>query len=419
MSFFYSLLDIFLTRNKLFYWTVLVFFLGLGVSVVYRGGFEIPKRTDLTVYLAAGEAIRDGSDIYAAQNSRGWNYLYPPLLAIALSPLARLPLPLLVISWYALSLAALYGSVSLMLRMFAEYPGARRAVIAGYALTLPCLMHTLARGQVGVLALFLIIAVFYFHLKERPMTAGILLALAIVLKPSPAAFIIFFFILSREWVMCLWTAIGALFFVYILPSLCIGFQRNQALLVEWLHIAGQATSSRPFESHAWHQAVTPFAPDNQSLYALVMRLFWGSEQKLFVSPDHLTPVLMKAAAALSLVMLAFFFHHGARYDKKSKFAIYSLFSSLMLFFSPVSEMHHYTVLFLMFTAGFLALGDADLKPLTRRALIAGLWTAFIGYTAGLIYHPAGWWGMPVLGSVALFFCLARYHLDSNLKTAYK
>src|SRR5579871_440554 len=89
----------------------IVFFLGLGVSTVFRAGpypvggsesagksltrwekrmgFSLDKsgrkvwgskvhRTDFTVYTAAGQAVRDHTDIYQAHNIRGWNYLYPP-----------------------------------------------------------------------------------------------------------------------------------------------------------------------------------------------------------------------------------------------------------------------------------------------------------------------------------------------------
>src|SRR5688572_25029981 len=48
-------------------------------------------KTDFTVYTIAGEAMFDGRDPYEVSNPRGWHYLYPPLFAIVVAPLAKLP----------------------------------------------------------------------------------------------------------------------------------------------------------------------------------------------------------------------------------------------------------------------------------------------------------------------------------------
>ena len=47
-------------------------------------------KTDLTVYTEAGAAFFDGGKPYEVRNPRGWTYVYPPILALLLAPLARL-----------------------------------------------------------------------------------------------------------------------------------------------------------------------------------------------------------------------------------------------------------------------------------------------------------------------------------------
>src|SRR5262249_27080204 len=47
-------------------------------------------RTDFTVYTGAGAAFFDGRDPYQVTSPRGWYYLYPPLFALLVSPLAVL-----------------------------------------------------------------------------------------------------------------------------------------------------------------------------------------------------------------------------------------------------------------------------------------------------------------------------------------
>ena len=45
-------------------------------------------KTDFTVYTEASAAFFDGRDPYEVTNPRGWHYLYPPLFALMLAPLA-------------------------------------------------------------------------------------------------------------------------------------------------------------------------------------------------------------------------------------------------------------------------------------------------------------------------------------------
>ena len=65
--------------------------------------------TDLTVYTKAGAAFFDGRDPYTVANHRGWHYLYPPLLAIVVAPLAKLDSQWQVVIWYFLNLAITAG----------------------------------------------------------------------------------------------------------------------------------------------------------------------------------------------------------------------------------------------------------------------------------------------------------------------
>jgi len=64
-------------------------------------------RTDFTVYTAASEALYAGDDPYEARSPRGWRYVYPPLLAIAMRPLTRLPAPDAAYVWYLANVGVL------------------------------------------------------------------------------------------------------------------------------------------------------------------------------------------------------------------------------------------------------------------------------------------------------------------------
>ena len=68
----------------------LVMVVVLGVLMVHRAAFSTELNSDFMTYRAAGWAVLTGSDIYEAQNSRGWPYVYPPPFAILMTPFAEM-----------------------------------------------------------------------------------------------------------------------------------------------------------------------------------------------------------------------------------------------------------------------------------------------------------------------------------------
>src|SRR5690349_2802203 len=102
-------------------------------------------RTDFTVYQAAAAALAAGTDPYEARNPRGYRYVYPPLLAVALLPVAGLPPP---------TAAFLFFLASAALLALALWQLGKPA-LAGALLCAPFLHESFERGQVTVLLLAL------------------------------------------------------------------------------------------------------------------------------------------------------------------------------------------------------------------------------------------------------------------------
>src|ERR1035438_7409215 len=94
-----------------------------GICVVCRATMSSNRSTDLGVYLAAAEAVRENSGLYAATYNED-HYQYPPLLALLLARIVPPPpqrgLPVsaafAVTSgiWYLLGLLALGVSVRVL-----------------------------------------------------------------------------------------------------------------------------------------------------------------------------------------------------------------------------------------------------------------------------------------------------------------
>ncbi len=141
---------------------VLGFIWGIGISTFYRGVIGPKERTDLTVYLAAGQMVAEGraSNLYMVESHRHWHYVYPPLLAVLLAPVAKWPLTTTVSLAYLLSIACLIGTVVLSRHFRGSARPAPGQIALAMFFCLPVLMSTLTRGQFGVITLFFMAAIF-------------------------------------------------------------------------------------------------------------------------------------------------------------------------------------------------------------------------------------------------------------------
>jgi hypothetical protein len=400
-----QVIDFFLKRKRLCIWLIVAFFVCVGISTLFRGGIgPPPRRTDLTVFLRAAESIRSGEHIYLVSNARGWHYVYLPLLAILLTPFTKLPLLVDTFLWYMLSVAALCGTVLLAARLAQDRSIGMRAAVMAALFCVPSFMETMTRGQFGVISVFLAIAILYLYVRERTVWAGLLFAFAVVLKMSPLAPLIVLFLVKREWKMCAIICLGFFFFVWAFPSLVLGADQNWFFLTEWNRILSHAASDMGHESHLWDQLVTPFASDNQSLYAVLTRWVWPSEAALVSHTNFWVRWGVRAFGAVALLMLAFVSRQKRSQTPQRRLVLeYSLFPMLMLLVSPVSEIHHYTMLFVMFLATFLYLDELPQDSVSHQSLMWGALIAALTHILGYI-HPFDYWGFPAIGAL-MFWCV--------------
>jgi hypothetical protein len=380
---------------------------GVGISTLYRGAFGPKQRTDLTVYLKAGESVAEGraDNIYKVTNVRGWHYLYSPLLAILLAPVSKWPLAATVTLAYLLSLTCLTGTIMLSRRFPADIRPAPWQIALAMIFCLPMLLNTLTRGQFGIITLFFMAAVFYSYLKQKKVVTGLLLALAVTLKISPLAFLVFFFLLKREWKILLSAALGFFLFLVLLPSLAVGFQQNWELLKIWKYLMSISQSNTAHQHYLWGELFTPFAEDNQSLYAIVTRFAWPTEASFI---GHSNAIVRLITSGLGVLLLALPFIQSRKtslvppQDPLRLLAEFSLFPMLMLFTSPVTQIHHYTVAYFLFLAALMLTDRIPRGTRIQKYLIFSLWTCALALTLGMIFPLMGYWGIPLWGSLLLW-----------------
>ena len=241
------------------------------VDVQYRGrvvaGQVEAHRTDFTVFTEAGAALFDGRDPYRVTNPRGWFYLYPPLFALLVSPLAFLDSQSQVFVWYLVSIALGFGCYHEACRIWHAVAGPRATtgtrrlaesnfaigvgVCAALAVACPAL-DCLQRGQLGIVLVYSLLLGFRLTTSpgsgSRAWLGGLVLAWPVVVKLIPALPVSC--MLLQRWAVAFGRgstrqevtraasftsglALGGFLFVLAIPGAAIGWSRNLDYLHEW------------------------------------------------------------------------------------------------------------------------------------------------------------------------------------------
>jgi hypothetical protein len=219
--------------------------------------------------------IDGGEDIYQQHN-----YPNPPIMALILDPFMRLPAVAGALCWFyfkvVLTLLALRWVFRLVEEAGKPFPPWAKGVTV--LLSLRPILGDLNHGNVNLFILFLVVASLYSFHRRRDMQAGILLALAIACKVTPALFVPYF-LWKRSWKTLAGCAVGLVLFLVLVPSIFVGPKQNATLLTSWVEhmvlpyvVKGEVTTEHP----------------NQSLPGLAFRLLTYSPS--FVAYPHNRPV---------------------------------------------------------------------------------------------------------------------------------
>lgn len=211
-------------------------------------------RTDLTVYLAAADALDRGDDPYDATSPRGWRYVYPPLLAVVAQPLARLDVKDAALVVYVASVL----SLAFAARATSRSLGTRGPLAVGLALLAasPFLVQALQRGQVTVVLLALQVGALAALVAGRGVLAGLLLAVGVGLRLTPAlpAGMVGLACLVRivrgdraAWRFPLGLLAGLVAVFVAVPVLALGPARAEAVTRRWLEVGRDVYAARPGE----------------------------------------------------------------------------------------------------------------------------------------------------------------------------
>ncbi|HEY7058918.1 MAG TPA: glycosyltransferase family 87 protein [Vicinamibacterales bacterium] len=239
------------------------------------------KMPDFQVYWTAGDRALAAEPLYRAEDEH-YQFKYLPAFALLASPLALVPLPMAKALWFALS--AVLITALLWLSAVAISPPKRPLivlVIVTFLAMAKFYAHELVLGQVNLLfaALVMLAVVQMRHGHEA--AAGVLLGIAVVVKPYAAIFAPWLAVRPNRtaFVLMIATVAAAL----VVPAARYGWSQNVHLLGEW-----------------WMTVKTSTAPnltnqDNVSLAAMFTK---------WLGPDSAAPTLALLASALLVALTA-------------------------------------------------------------------------------------------------------------------
>jgi Glycosyltransferase family 87 len=207
---------------------------GLAVLVALAGLAFIRNLIDFPVYYGAGRSLVSGrTDLYAPDFALGrvMDYRYPPFFLLAFGPLWLLPYKVAAYLWYLSSIAEIALSVR-FIRRVAAFPNDRKSPWAAvFFVVIPYFVIILHYGNAHLLAVFLLFAACCLAFEQKPLLAGLSLALAISIKLVPAL-LLPYFALRQQWRLLASVAVF-LVAINLAPAIYFGFGKNTELLNTW------------------------------------------------------------------------------------------------------------------------------------------------------------------------------------------
>jgi arabinofuranan 3-O-arabinosyltransferase len=245
---------------------------------VFKASRRMP---DFEVYWRAGARAAHAEPLYRADDA-SYQFKYFPAFAIMAIPLGALPLAVAKPIWFALSFAALLALLALSVRILPERRQPIGLLIAVLIVGLgKYYAEDLVLGQINlVFALVATAAIVAFN-AGREALAGVLVVVAIVLKPY--ALILLPWIAARRRAPSIVAAGAGIVLAAGLPAFVYGIDGTLGLYQGWWRTVTETTAGTLMHS------------DNVSLAAMYTKWFgFGSTATLLAS---LTAACLVAIAA--------------------------------------------------------------------------------------------------------------------------
>ncbi len=305
-----------------------------------------------------------------------WDRYYfpnPPILPLTLYPLFLLPTMLGAMLWYGLKVGMATGSFQALHTMARgqgkSLPSWGIALVL--ILSLRPILSDLQHGNVNLLILSLIVGALMAWRSGRDGLAGLLLALSIAYKVTPALFLPYF-VYKRNWRLVGASLVGLVLFLFVIPGAVLGPRFNWECLMEW-----RLNMISPYVEG---EVIPSVQEVNQSMAGVATRVLTDANTEgqhgnshILQEHDHLNLLswapetvarLVKLVSLGFVGLLALFCRtKAARRDDPRWLGEFALVVLTMLFVSERSWKHHFVTLLIPNT--FLVY-QLCLVPMSRR-----------------------------------------------------
>jgi hypothetical protein len=256
---------------------LLVFFLLLSIQYTCKTTGTHAERSAILRWQPQVLELDAGVDIW-----HKYNFPTPPIMALLLRPLMSLPPLACALVWFYLkvgmALLALHWTFQLAEEPGRLFPAWAKLLVV--FLSLRPIMGDLIHGNINLFILLLVVGFLAAFHRGRDLAAGLLLALAIACKVTPALFLPYL-VWKRAWKTLAGCAAGLVLFFALVPACFLGWERNARDLHSWVDrmvlpfvVKGEVTSE--------HQ--------NQSLPGLIFRLTTHNPSfATYDEDDHYVP----------------------------------------------------------------------------------------------------------------------------------
>jgi Glycosyltransferase family 87 len=219
----------------------------------------LPKMPDFEVYWNAGARVMSAAPLYRPEDGH-FQHKYLPIFAELVAPLALLPLTRAKIIWFYGSVAVVVGLLAISLSLLPHRRLPPQVLVLCTVLgMLKFYAHELNLGQCNALMALCVVVGFACLSRGRPVLAGLVLAMAVVIKPYPVIFLPYLLVKRRLVTFGVFLALVIL--SLLLPAVIYGAEGNRLLLEGWMQTLSQSTRANLLNQ------------DNVSIWAMCARWF--------------------------------------------------------------------------------------------------------------------------------------------------
>ena len=224
-----------MTRSKVLFASTI-----LAAAAALFASKAAAKMPDFEVYWRAAVRARTAEPLYRSEDQH-YQLKYLPAFAVLAIPAGLLPLITAKAIWFGVSAGLLCVLVAMSLRVL---PARRKAgwLLCGATVVLMAKFygHELVLGQVNLLFAVIVMAAVESIQRGRAGTAGLLLALAVVIKPYAVLFLPW--LAAQREAKALAAAGAGLAGALLLPAIVYGAGGTLALHLDWWRTVTESTA---------------------------------------------------------------------------------------------------------------------------------------------------------------------------------